>query len=83
MSRNARQFIAFVGFIVGWSLLANLAVMLKVNPIAIFAVWIVGFVYGVGLILDGSLSAALLLKRWLQMLAGAAILGGTLALFLS
>ncbi|MBZ9807704.1 hypothetical protein [Mesorhizobium sp. ESP-6-2] len=63
------QFVAFITFAAGWSLACRLLIG-SVNPIALFAVWLVGFVWGVGYIAGGLREADLLLKRWLQMMAG-------------
>jgi len=67
------QFIAFISFAAAWSLAASLFIG-SVNPIAIFAVWLLGFIWGSGYIAAGIREADLLLKRWLQMMAGVAVL---------
>ncbi|TGV15835.1 hypothetical protein EN816_00865 [Mesorhizobium sp. M8A.F.Ca.ET.173.01.1.1] len=67
------QFVAFGSFAIGWSLAASLLIG-SVNPIALFAVWLVGFLWGAGYIAAGIREADLLLRRWLQMMAGVAVL---------
>lgn len=54
-----------------------------VAPVAIFAVWLFGFVWTTGYIIAGKAHADHLTKRWLQLLAGLAIMGGSIYLFLS
>ena len=83
MSSNTRQFLAFVVFLVVWSLLANLALGARIHPIAVFAVWIIGFVWGVAFIADGKRTADYLTKRWLQMMVGVVLIGGFISLLLS
>ncbi|KRB22670.1 hypothetical protein [Mesorhizobium sp. Root172] len=83
MSSNNRQLLAFVTFISAWSLMAGGALGLKIHPIAVFAVWLAGFVWGAGYIASGKSDADLLLKRWFQMIIGVAAIGGAVALFLS
>jgi hypothetical protein len=77
------QTAAFISFAAGWSLLCGLLLSSPIHPIAIFAVWLVGFVWGVGYISAGKTLADLLTKRWLQMMLALAIFGGAVALFLS
>lgn len=67
------QFIAFGTFTIGWSIAACLLIG-SVNPIALFAVWLLGFIWGTGYIAAGIREADLLLKRWLQMMVGVAVL---------
>lgn len=67
------QFAAFVSFAVAWSLAASLLIG-RVNSVALFAVWLVGFLWGAGYIAAGIREADLLLKRWLQMMVGVALL---------
>jgi hypothetical protein len=67
------QFVAFGTFAIGWSIAASLLIG-SVNPIALFAVWLIGFLWGVGYIAAGIREADLLLKRWLQMMIGVAVL---------
>jgi hypothetical protein len=67
------QFAAFASFAVAWSFAASLLGG-SVNPIALFAVWLVGFLWGTGYIAAGIREADLLLKRWLQMMAGVVVL---------
>ena len=83
MSSNTWQLLAFVFFFSVWSLLAYVAVGLKIQPLAVFAVWLIGFVWGVGYIAAGKIDADLLLKRWVQMTIATALVGGVIALFLS
>lgn len=67
------QFFAFGTFAIGWSIAACLLIG-GVNPIALFTVWLLGFIWGTGYIAAGIREADLLLKRWLQMMAGVAVL---------
>jgi hypothetical protein len=67
------QFLAFVSFTVAWSIAAVIFLGV-INPIAVFAVWLLGFMWGTGYIAAGIREADLLLKRWLQMMAGVAVL---------
>lgn len=83
MSSNNRQLLAFVVFLVVWSLLANLALGMHIHPIAVFAVWIIGFVWGAAYIADGKRTADYLTKRWLQMMIGVVLIGGVVGLLLS
>jgi hypothetical protein len=76
------QTAAFISFAAGWSLLCSLFLG-AVHPIALFAVWLVGFVWGAGYISAGKRLADLLTKRWLQMMLGLAVVGGLVALFVS
>ncbi|MBZ9873070.1 hypothetical protein LB542_19675 [Mesorhizobium sp. BR1-1-9] len=73
VSAPLNQFLAFISFAAGWSIAAGLLIG-AVNPIALFAVWLVGFLWGSGYIAGGLREADLLLKRWLQMMAGVAVL---------
>lgn len=82
MSGSTEQFLAFITFAAGWSFICGL-LLGTAHPIAVFIVWIVGFVWGVGYIAAGKAAADLLTKRWLQMLIGIAVVGGAGALFLS
>lgn len=67
-----------------WSALcAGILSETKVAPAAVFAVWLFGFVWITGYIIAGKAHADHMTKRWLQMLAGVAIIGGALYLFLS
>lgn len=77
------QFAAFILFNVGWGLAGWLALSLNVHPIAIGTVWLVGYLWGVGYIVDGHKAADLLLKRWLQMLAGFTVVALILSTALS
>ena len=83
MSDNTRQLLALVLFICAWSSLTGLAIGLHVHVVAMFAVWLVGFVCGVGYIAAGKADADRVLKRWFKMMVGIAALGGALALLLS
>jgi hypothetical protein len=83
MSANTRQLLAFFVFICVWSLLANAALGLHIQPLAVFAVWIVGFVWGSAYIAAGKRAADLLTKRWLQLMVGVVVVGGTIGLLLS
>jgi hypothetical protein len=67
------QFFAFGSFAIGWSVVAGLLIG-SVSPVALFAVWLLGFLWGAGYIAAGVREADLLLKRWLQMMAGVAVL---------
>jgi threonine/homoserine/homoserine lactone efflux protein len=78
-----KEFPAFIAFIVGWSLLANAAGHMHVNPIAVFAGWLVGFVWGCAYIMAGKLAADHLTKRWLQLMIGVVLVGGLVGLALS
>jgi hypothetical protein len=75
VSDTARQFLAFIVFALAWSAAAGLLLETKlVNPYAIFAVWTVGFVWGVGYIAAGNREADYLLKIWLGMMATCGLL---------
>lgn len=78
-----KQFPAFIAFIIGWSLLANLAGRMHIHPIAVFAVWLIGFVWGCAYIMAGKYAADHLTKRWLQLMIGVVLVGGLLGLALS
>lgn len=70
-----KQFLAFLIATVLWAGTAGLFLSANlVHPVAVFIVWIVGFVWMTGYIAAGRTSADLLTKRWLQMLAGMAVL---------
>lgn len=69
------QTVAFISFVAGWSFACGLLLDTSIHPIAVFIVWVVGFVWGVGYIIAGKADADLLLKRWLQMMAGTMFLG--------
>jgi len=82
--RPLRQFIAFLVVTMAWAALCRLILELDaVQPIAIGAVWLVGFVWLTGYIAAGRNSADLLTKRWLQMLAGIGVVAGFIVLALS
>ncbi|RWL14892.1 MAG: hypothetical protein EOR57_31595 [Mesorhizobium sp.] len=81
VSENTRQFVYFIAFAVLWSALAGLLMKTALDPLAIFMVWIVGFVWGVGYIASGKRSADILLKTWLGTI-GAAILAGSIIFLL-
>lgn len=83
MSRNTRQFLKFLGFIAGWSLVGSAAIAVRIHPAVVGIVWLVGFVWGIGYIIAGPSDAKLLLVRWLQMMIGIGAIGGVIALFLS
>lgn len=76
------QLLAFLIFAAGWSFACSLFLG-AVHPLAVFAIWLIGFVWGVGYIAAGKASADLLTKRWLQMMVGIAVIGGVGALLLS
>ena len=76
------QAVAFISFVAGWSFVCSLCLG-AIHPVAVFLVWLIGFVWGVGYIAAGKPQADLLTKRWLQMMAGTALIGGAVALFLS
>jgi hypothetical protein len=46
-------FARFLAFSLGWSALAGAMLKTPVHPLAIFAVWAVGFLWGTGYIIDG------------------------------
>lgn len=46
-------FVRFLAFSLGWSALAGAMLKTPVHPLAIFAVWAVGFLWGTGYIIDG------------------------------
>ena len=75
VSRPLNQTVAFISFVAGWSFACSLLLNSSIHPIAVFIVWIVGFVWGVGYIVAGKIDADLLLKRWLQMMTGAIVIG--------
>lgn len=83
MTANTRQFLAFITFALSWSFIASLALSLHIHPVAIFAVWIIGFVWGVAYIISGEADADLLLKRWLQLMGATVLAGAMIAAFLS
>jgi hypothetical protein len=66
-----RDAIAFVIFAVLWTLVGRLALMAGIQPVALAAVWLFGFVWGVGYILDGIRSADRLTLAWLGTIGGA------------
>lgn len=75
--RGLNEFAAFIIFALTWTAAAGLLLSTKaVNLYAIFAVWIVGFVWGVGYIASGKRDADHLVKIWLGMLAVYALIGG-------
>lgn len=82
MASRARQFLFFVSFACGWSLLLSLAID-RINVAAVFAVWLVGIIWGCGYIAAGKREADLMLRRWLQMMVGIAIIGIAGALIVS
>lgn len=69
------QIVAFISFASVWSFACSLLLNSSIHPVAVFIVWIIGFVWGVGYIIAGKIDADLLLKRWLQMMAGAMLIG--------
>jgi hypothetical protein len=72
-----KQFLAFIVVTAAWATAARLFLHANlVHPAAVGIVWIVGFVWMTGYIAAGRNSADLLTKRWLQMLAGIAVLAG-------
>lgn len=72
-----RQFLTFVVVTGLWAIVARIILGLDIaHPVAVGAVWLVGFVWMTGYIADGTRSADLLTKRWLQMLAGMTVLAG-------
>lgn len=83
MTASTRQFLAFITFTLGWSFLASLAMGAHIHPVAVFVVWIVGFVWGVAYIIGGQADADLLLKRWLQLMGATVLAGAMIAAFLS
>lgn len=64
MTQNARQFLSFIGFAVGWSLVCRLFIGV-VHPVAIFGIWLFGFVWAVGYIISGRRTADYLVLVWL------------------
>lgn len=78
------QFAAFVLVTIAWAAICRLILdFTPVHPIAIGAVWLIGFVWMTGYIADDSNGADLLTKRWLQMLAGMGIIAGLVVLAIS
>lgn len=73
MTQNAREFLAFAAFACGWSALCSLLIGLA-HPIAVFGVWIIGFVWGVGYIISGKRTADYFVLIWLGPPAIAAAL---------
>lgn len=72
-----KQFLAFLIVTAAWATAARLFLHANlVHPVAVGIVWLVGFVWMTGYIAAGRNSADLLTKRWLQMLAGIALLAG-------
>lgn len=76
------NFVVFLIATVAWAVLCRLLLMLPIHPVAVGAVWLIGFVWMTGYIAAGTSAADLLTKRWLQMMAGIVILAsvGYLAL---
>lgn len=46
-------FARFLAFVLIWTFLAGMMLRTPIHPLAIFAVWVVGFLWGVGYIIDG------------------------------
>lgn len=79
-----KQFLAFIAVTVAWAgICRGFLEFTDVEPLAIGAVWIVGFVWMTGYIAAGASAADLLTKRWLQMLAGFVLVSGFLVAALS
>lgn len=69
MRETTKEFLTFIIFMLVWTGAAGLLLEAKfVSPIAIFVVWIVGFVWGVGYIASGKTDADRLTKVWLGMM---------------
>lgn len=77
------DFLKFIAFAMLWSAGAGLMLGTGVQPVAIFVVWLIGFVWGAAYIADGNRSADYLTKRWLQMMIGVVLIGGFIGLLLS
>ncbi len=77
------DFIKFIAFAALWSAGAGLMLGTSIHPVAIFGVWLIGFVWGAAFIADGKRSADYLTKRWLQMMIGVVLIGGAIGLLLS
>lgn len=73
----------FIAFVVLWTAGAGLMLKTGLHPIAIFLVWLIGFVWGSAYIAAGRYAADLLTKRWLQMMVGVVVVGGAIGLLLS
>jgi hypothetical protein len=78
-----KDFLQFITFAALWSAGAGLLLETGIHPLAIFAVWLIGFVWGAAYIADGKRSADHLTKRWLQMMIGVVLIGGVVGLLLS
>lgn len=78
-----KDFLSFITFVLLWSAGAGLMLKTGIHPVAIFLVWLVGFVWGAAYIAAGKYAADLLTKRWLQLMVGVVLVGGTLGLLLS
>lgn len=77
-------FVQFLIATVVWGTLAALILHLRiVHPIAVFIVWIVGFVWITGYIASGPRDADQLLKSWLGTLLVISALGALFALFVA
>jgi hypothetical protein len=71
----------FFLFICCWAVAGYIALELNLaHPMAIAAVWLVGFVWLTGWLAAGPKAADALVANWLGMLAGLAALGGMFAL---
>lgn len=64
MTQNAREFLAFLAFAFGWSILCGQLIGLA-HPAAVFGVWLLGFVWGVGYIVSGKRTADYFVIVWL------------------
>jgi len=79
-----KQFATFIAATLIWACVCRgFLELTDVEPLAVGAVWIVGFVWMTGYIASDAPSADLLTKRWLQMLAGFVLVSGLLAAALS
>lgn len=72
-----KQFLQFLVVSAAWAGAAGLFLGLGlVHPVAVFIVWIVGFVWMTGHIVSGSRDADYMVKVWLGMLAAMTAVAG-------
>ena len=72
-----KQFAAFVLAAFVWTAAAGLLLHVeRVQPLAIFVVWLIGFVWIAGYFGSGQRDADHLVKVWLGMLAGFVVFAG-------
>lgn len=66
MTENTREFLIFIAFAIVWTGAAGLFLKAEaIHPVAIFAIWIIGFVWGVGYIVSGKRDADYFVLIWL------------------